>query len=487
LSSLKQKSLRGITWSFIDNIAGSGVTFLTGIILARILSPQVFGLIGMVTVFFAFANTLIDSGFSIGLIRKVQCSPEEYDTVFYFNVGISSVLYFLLFFTAHIISAFFKEPQLVSLIRILSTVIIIDSLSIVQRVIFIRNINFKTQTLISLISSVSAGVIGIGMAYKGYGVWSLVFQQLVKQTLTGILFWAFSSWRPAIRFSIDAFKELFRFGSRILGSGMIVTIQNNIYYLIIGKFFSASSLGFYTRAEQFNSIVTNNISGTFERVFFPVLASIQEEGERLKATLKKILKTSFFITFFALLAMAIMARPMILLLIGPKWEQSVLYLQLLCIGSVFFPFNVVNSNILKVKGRSDLILRLQIIKTILTVIIILSGIFWGIICMLVVRILTTLIATFLNSKYSGRLMDYSIRQQLIDIVPYFISESVILLVMFSLNFIPAENIVILCLQLVTGTVLFFLIFERRKHPEYIEIKEMFMSAILHETPGERNE
>jgi len=478
LNSLKQKSFHGVTWSLIDGIAGSGISFIIGIILARLLTPSAFGLIGMVTVFFTIANTFIDSGFSTGLIRKVHCTKIEYDTVFYFNIAVSIFLYITLFITAPYLAIFFKEPQLTSLVRILSIAIVIDSFSIVQRTILTREINFRLQTKISLISSVASGIVGIGMAYKGFQVWSLVFQILTKQLLNGALLWLFSKWRPTANFSITVFKDMFAFGSKLLGSGLIVTLQNNIYYFVIGKFFSAAGLGFYTRAEQFNAIVTNNITGTLERVFFPVLSSIQEDESRMKDTLRKMIRTSFFITYFALMSMAIVAKPMIFLLIGEKWAESILYLQLICIGSVFFPFNNVNSNILKVKGRSDLILRLQIIKTFLTVIIIIAGIFWGIAIMLTVRIFTVLIATFINSIYSGKLLGYSIKEQVWDISSYFWSESAILAVMLGLSFLPVPIFLQLVIQLSVGFILLILLFEKLKHAEYLEIKAMIINTIF---------
>lgn len=471
--SLKEKSFQGIIWSFIDNISGSGISFIIGIILARLLTPATFGIIGMVTVFFAIANTCIDSGFSTGLVRKVNCTQLDFDTVFYFNIAVSTILYLLFFFTAPYIAKFYGEPQISILIRILASVIVIDSISIVQRVIFTRAINFKVQTKISLISAVTSGIVGIIMAYNGFGVWSLVMQIFTKQILLGVLFWSFSNWRPTLQFSKTVFVEMFRFGSRLLGSGMITSVQNNIYYFVIGKYFSAAGLGYYTRADQFNSIVTNNITGTIERVFLPVLSSIQNEESRMKATLVKMLRTSFFITFFSLMVLAVLAKPMIFLLIGSKWAQSVVYLQLICISSIFFPFSIVNLNILKVRGRSDLILRLQLIKTGLTAVIILSGVFWGITVMLIVRIFTTLIATFINSQYSGKLMNYPVLQQAKDIAPYFFSIGTIILVMAVVSFFPIDNLYMIAfMQVAVAFSLFLLIFEKKQHAEYVEIKSL---------------
>jgi O-antigen/teichoic acid export membrane protein len=474
LSSLKERTFRGVTWSFIDSISGSGISFIIGIILARLLSPSEFGLIGIVTVFLAFSNTFIDSGFSTGLIRKVNCKIIELETVFWFNIVVSFFLYFVLFFSSATIARFFSEPQLNQLLRLIGLVIIVDSLSLVQRTILIRRLDFKTQTKISLISTLTSGVVGVGLAFYGYGVWSLAAQIIMRQTMVSFLLWVFSQWKPKLRFSPSALRDLFGFGSKILGSQLIITTQNQIYYFIIGKFFSASSLGFFTRAEQFNAIVTNSITGTMERVFFPVLASLQNEEPRLKETIRKTLRTSFFITYLALVVLAIAAKPIVYLLLGAKWYQSIVFLQLLCIGSVFFPFNVVNLNILKIKGRSDLILKLQIIKTGLVIINIVIGILWGIVPMLTARIFTTIYATYLNGRYSGNLLNYSFRGQLNDILPYFKSNSIILVVVLGISFLPLNNYLLLALEMSTSILLFFLIFEKSKHEEYFEIKGMLL-------------
>lgn len=478
MSSLKTTSFKGLTWSFIDTLFGSGITFVIGVILARILTPEVFGLIGMVTVLFAIATTIIDSGFSIGLIRKVSCTQQDYSTVFYFNIIIGIVVYALLFFTAPLIALFFKEAQLINIVRVLGLVVIIDAFSIVQRVILTRNVNFKSQTIISMASAVVSGGIGIGMAVSGYGVWSIIIQVLAKQLTNGILLWVFAYWRPALYFSTAIFKELFGFGSKLLVSGLINTIQNNIYYIVIGKYFSTAGLGYYTRAESFNAIVTNNLTGTLERVFFPVLSSMQTDEARLKITFKKMIRTSFFITFFALITLAVIAKPFILILIGAKWYQSILLLQLLCISSIFLPLNAVNLNILKIKGQSGIILHLQVIKSILLAATILCGIFWGIKCMLIARIFITFLSYLLNSFYAGKLIGYNMLEQLADVTPYFWAEFLIAVCMYAISFLPINNYLMLFVQLVVGLSLFFIVFEHKKFAEYIEIKELIVSAIF---------
>jgi O-antigen/teichoic acid export membrane protein len=477
LNSLKNKSFKGLTWGFIDTLAGSGISFVIGIILARLLSPSVFGIVGMVAVIFAIANTVIDSGFSVGLIRKVTCTQEDYSTVFYFNLVISTLLYLILFVSAPFIAVFFREPQLTNITRVLGLVIVIDSLSIVQKVILTRNIDFKSQTIVSLISSILSGIIGIYMAYNEYGVWSLIFQVLTKQLANGFILWLIAKWRPSLVFSITIFKELFSFGSKLLLSGLVNTVQSNIYYLVIGRYFTSVGLGYYTRAESFNAIVTNNLTGTLEKVFFPVLSSIQTDDIRLKSSFKKVIRSSFFISFLALITLAVIAKPFIYILIGPKWDASVLLLQLICLSSIFLPLNSVNLNILKIKGKSNLILRLQIIKSVLLVFTVVAGIFFGINWLLIVRIVTTFLAYWINSWYSGKLIDYNMSEQLKDIAPYFWAIAIIAICMFSFSFLPINNYLMIGGQLSVGALLFFIIFEKKRFEEYLEIKGMIKGVL----------
>ena len=253
--SLKQKTVSGLLWSFVDTIAGQGITFIIGIILARILSPREFGLIGMITVFIAISESFINSGFSSALIRKKDCTNIDFSTVFYFNLAAGILFFLILFFTAPFIAAFFNEPQLTAIVQVLGIVLIIDSLTLIQRTILTKRIDFKLQARISVIASLGSGVIAIVMAYKGFGVWSLVAQRIAKQGLNSIFLWLWNRWKPLLVFSMQSFKELFGFGSKLLVSGLIDTLYRNIYYLIIGKFFSAQELGYYTRADEFNAFL----------------------------------------------------------------------------------------------------------------------------------------------------------------------------------------------------------------------------------------
>ena len=257
--SLRHKTIHGVGWSFIDNISNSGITFLVGLVLARLLTPEEYGIMAMITIFIAISNSIIDSGFSNALIRKTRIERVDYNTVFYFNLTVSILIYVLLHLAAPAISVFFKEPVLLAVIRIIGWVLIINALAIIPRTQFVRNVDFKTQTKVSLISSISSGVIGIGMALGGMGVWSLVGQQLSRQFLNTLFLWVYSKWHPVWEFSTESFKELFGFGSKLLLSGLLNTIYKNIYYIVIGRFYTSAQLGQYTRAEQFNMIFSSNL------------------------------------------------------------------------------------------------------------------------------------------------------------------------------------------------------------------------------------
>ena len=362
--TLKQKTISGLKWSFIDNTANIGLSFIIGIILARLLSPQEFGLIGMITIFIALASSFVNSGFSQALIRKQNCSQTDYSTIFYFNLIVGVVFYLLLFFTAGNISSFFNEPLLKPMVRVLSLGIIINALTLIQSTRLTKQINFKLQTKISIISTVISGAVGIVMAYRGFGVWSLIAKTIIGYFLTSVFLWYWNKWKPSFIFSISSFKELFSFGSKLLVSGIIDTIYRNVYYLVIGKYFSAVELGYYTRADQFQALPSSNLQGIIGRVSYPVMATIQDDIPRLREAYTKLIRSTMLITFVLMLGMAAIARPMILTLIGENWEPCVIYVQMLCFVGMFYPLHALNLNMLQIQGRSDLFLRLEIIKKI---------------------------------------------------------------------------------------------------------------------------
>lgn len=473
-NSLKAKTVKGVTWSLIDNIANSGITFLVGLVLARLLTPAEYGILAMVTIFIAISNSIIDCGFSSALVRKVEVKSIDLNTVFYFNLVISLILYFILFISAPYLSIFFKEPLLTSITRVLGVVLLINAFAIIQRTIFVRKVDFKTQTKISFISSISSGGVGIGMALAGYGAWSIVGQQILRQLLNTVLLWIYGKWYPIWEFSKKSFQELFSFGSKILLSGLIDAIYQNIFYFIIGRFYSSASLGQYTRATQFSSIFSSNLSSVVQRVSYPVLSSIQDDTFRLKQAYRKIIQSTMLVAFICMLGLAAVAKPLIIILIGEKWLPAAYYLQILCFSSMLYPLQAINLNILQVKGRSDLFLKLEIIKKCIAIIPIMLGIFIGIEYMLWCWVLTSVISLFLNSYYSASLINYSTIEQIKDILPSFLTSSLVSFTMWSITLLDISVYFIFPLQCMLGLSLILLMCEKLRRSEYLEIKQVIL-------------
>ena len=475
--SLKKKAIRGVSWSFVDNIASQGITFLVGIILARLLSPAEFGILGMITIFIAISNSIIDSGFSNALIRKNDAKRIDYNTVFIFNLVLSLVLYGVLYVASPAISRFFHEPQLVAITRVMGLLLLINALGIIQRTLLVKRVDFKTQTKVSVIASLGSAVVGVGMAWAGFGVWSLVGQQLSRQFLNTLFLWVFNRWRPLLEFSIQSFKELFSFGSKLLASGLIDTLFKNIYYIIIGRFYSAAQLGQYTRAEQFNMIFSSNLTSVIQRVSYPVLSSIQNEAERLREAYRRVIKSTMLVAFACMLGLAACAKPVILILIGEKWLAAAEYLQIICFSGMLYPLHAINLNILQVKGRSDLFLKLEIIKKGLAVLPITLGIIYGIKVMLLAKVFNSFLAYYLNARYSKSMVNYSVKEQIADILPTFLVSLGVAGVMWGITWLDLNVYLQLIVQVSVGLTLAGVIYEKLNLEEYKELKGIALSIL----------
>lgn len=475
--SLKNKTVKGASWSFIDSIAGQGITFLVGLVLARLLTPEEYGLIGIIIIFIAVFNSIVDSGFSNALIRKNDAKDIDYNTVFISNLVLSVVLFGVLYISAPAISNFFNQPQLISLLRVMGSIVIINAFAIIQRTILVKQVDFKTQTKVSLISSISSGVIGIGMAVGGLGVWSLVGQQISRQFLNSLFLWIYSNWYPKLQFSSNSFKDLFNFGWKLLVSGLIDTIWREIYQVVIGKCYAPATLGQYTRAQQFASICSSNLTTVVQRVSFPILSSVQDDKERLKSGYKRIIKVTMLLTFSLMLGLAAVSKPMILVLIGEQWLSCVPFLQIICLQMMLYPLHSLNLNMLQVQGRSDLFLKLEIIKKIIAIGPLLLGIFVNIYWMLGGSVVTGFIAYYLNAYYSGPFLNYSIKEQVKDILPSFGVALAMAVPVFAMSFIPLNPFILLPLQIVVGVIIAISICEGTKLPEYLELKGIVLPML----------
>ena len=418
--SLKSKTLHALSWSFVEGIGTRSVQFVIGLILARLLFPEQFGLIAMLYVFIAVANTFIESGFGAALIQKRNATQIDICSIFYFNIVVGLAAAGMLCLAAPWIAAFYNQPILTTLTRAMSLIIVINSFGLIQSTILAKQIDFKTQTKVSLLAGGISGIIGIVLAVAGFGVWSLVVQQVSGSLSRTVFLWFFNPWRPSLLFSFNALREMFGFGSRLLASALLSQIFDNIYYVVIGRLFSAADLGFFTCAMALAELPSRTLSGMVVRVTFPVFSAVQDDPARLKRCLKKALTFLVAVNFPIMIGLAVIARPLVMVLLTDKWVECIPYLQLLCVMGLLFPLHLINLNVLQALGRSDLFLRLEIIKKVLIVINIAVTWRWGIAAMIDGMIVFSFICYFLNSYYTGILIGYPIGEQLQDLLAYLI-------------------------------------------------------------------
>ena len=470
-SNLKEKTARGIKWGFIDNVAGVGIIAIANLILARILSPQDFGIIGMTAIFITLSNSLIDSGFSSALIRLKSVTEKDLNTVFHFNFVTSLLLYAILYFTAPLIAGFFGQPVLTDIVRVLSLSMIVNALCIVQKVILIRRIDFRTQAIASTVSSVLSSGVAIWMALYGFGVWSLVALQVLKSVFTAVILWLCSKWFPSFLFSVKSLKEMFSFGGRMLLTAIVSTLWSEIYSFIIGKTYAPSVLGQYSRADKFRNMVTSNISTVMQRVTYPVLSMINDEKDRQARAYRKILRTAVLIMFPAVLGLAAVSEPLVLTLIGDQWVPAVGYLRILCLSGLFTPLMFCSVSILNADGRSDLTLYLEIFKTAMAVFPVLAGIFFSIEALLWTAVAASAVSYLAYAAAVSRIAGYSVWRQLKDVAPFFAVSAVMAAAVFCISFITAPQWLVLLIQIVLGVAIVVFAYEFvYRNEEYREVR-----------------
>ena len=473
--NLKAKTAKGVGWGFADNVLGLGITAVANIILARILSPADFGIIGMTAIFMTLSTSLVDSGFTGALTRKKDTVKADFDTVFYFNLAVSCLLYAVLFLCSPFIARFFREPILVPVIRILGISLVINAFGIVQKIILVRRIDFRTQAWISLVSSFAAAVAAVAMAFYGFGVWSLVVLQVGKLAVNTILLWSVSKWHPGLCFSRKSFKDMFSFGSRLLITSIISTIWSEMYSFIIGKMYSSSVLGQYSRADKVKNMVTSNVSSVMQKVSYPVLASIQDEGERQINVYRKILKTTVLISFTAVFGIWAVAGPFIITVFGNQWLPAVDYLRILCFSGLFLPLMMCSANVINADGRSDITLVLEIVKTVMGLIPVVFGIIFSVEALLWSMVGVSFILFVVHAAYVSKVIHYSVGRQLADILPTLCVSIVMALIVNAMNMLTMPQWLLLLLQICAGGTIVVLAYEFvYKSTEYRDIKnELF--------------
>ena len=468
--SLKNKTVKGTLWSTLERFSVQGIMFVVMIIMARVLSPEDYGLVGMITIFIAVSQSLIDSGFSQALIRKQDRTETDNSTVFYFNIAVGGALYAILYLCAPLISDFYGEPQLTPITRAIGLSIVFNSLSVVQRALLTVRLDFKTQAKATLIGAVVSGAAGVTMAYTGFGVWAIVTQQVVNLALVTLFLWVFSHWKPICSYSWKSFRELFSFGSKLLASGLLDTLYRNMYLIVIGKVFKASDLGYYTRAHQFSDFASSNITGIFQRVSYPVLCTIQDDDTRLADVYRRLLKVSAFVIFPLLMGLAAVARPLVITFLTEKWLSAATLLVPLCFAGMWYPVHAINLNLLQVKGRSDLFLRLEIIKKALGVAMLCITLPMGLLPMCWGMLANSIISLVINTHYTGRLIHLGFLAQMRDLLPSLaLSMATGAAVHATVTLIPMHPGLALAAGVIEGAALYSAIAKLLRFKEFAEL------------------
>lgn len=424
----KVLAIKGMAWVFCDKFATQVLQFVFGVILARLLSPSDYGVIGMLAIFLAISSMFVDSGFGTALIQKKDRTEVDYATVFYFNIVVASFFYIILFIVAPWIARFYNMPILTDVCRVIALGLPLGALSSVHRSRLTILLNFKLQTIVSLVSLLVTGSLGIFLAYKGYGVWAIVWQGLCGSLLSIVLLWSLTKWHPIFAFSTESFKRFFSFGWKHLCSSLINCVYGNLYTLVIGKAFGAADIGYYTRANGYAQLPANTVTDTVVRVNFPILAQVQDDRDKLISAYKRLLQTPMFFLVPVAFGLAAVAEPLITIMIGKKWLPCAPYLQVLCFGSIFSPLTFINLNLLYVKGRTDYVLKLELMKKPIAFAIVFSFIPFGIFWMCVGKAVYDVIAFTFNCHYTKKLLNYGLSQQVKEVLPIMINGVIMVIV-----------------------------------------------------------
>lgn len=475
--NIRKKIAKGTFWSAIDIISGQGVTFVVGLVLARLLTPSDYGLIGICLIINTVLSAFVDGGFSNSLIRKKEVSDLDYNTMFLSNIGLSIGLYILLYLATPFIASFFNNDVLEKLIHITSLILIIDALSIVQNTIITKRLDFKLRAKASFTASIISGCIGIVLALKGYGVWALAVQIVSRSLLNTILLVIVNRWLPCFTFSRDSFRYMWSFGWKLVATTMLNQIFNEIYQTVVAKCYTPATLGQYTRAREYAKIFSSNISNIIQRVSFPMLSNIQDDKERLLSVYRKSIKMTSFVTFVCLFSLSSVSDSLIYVLIGPQWHQAAQFLPLICLSLSLQPLSAINLNIMKVYGRSDVVLKLEIIKKSMAILPIALGIFVGIYWMLVGSVITGISAFVINTYYIGKQMEYTSLQQIKDIIPSIRIALLIAIPAYIITILDASELLTLLLQVICIVALFFSLCIFTKNEEYKELMKMVNTLI----------
>lgn len=446
--------LSNLIWRFLERFGAQIVMFVVSIVLARLLDPAIYGTIALVTVITTILQVFVDSGLGNALIQKKDSDDIDFSTVFYFNLIICVILYFILFLFAPLISKFYAIEGLTSVIRVLGLTLIISGVKNVQQAYVSKHLLFKRFFFSTIGGTLISAAVGIVLAIYGYGVWALVAQYLVNLGVDTLILWITVRWRPKLTFSFARLKQLFSYGWKLLVSGLLNTVYDNVYKLVIGKVYTSEDLAFYNQGEQFPKVIVSNINASIDSVLLPTMSEVQDDKERVKAMTRRAIKTSSYIMWPLMVGLGVCAEPVVSLLLTDKWLFCVPFLRIFCFTYAFYPIHTANLNAIKAMGRSDMFLKLEIIKKVFAIALLLSTVWFGVMIMAYGLLLSTVISSFINAFPNKKLLNYSYFEQLKDIIPSILLSAVMGTAVYCIKFIGLSSVLTLVIQIPLGVVIY---------------------------------
>lgn len=451
----KSKVLSSLMWKLLERSGTQGIQFIVQIVLARILLPNDYGIIALIAIFITVANVFVQSGFNTALIQKKDATEEDFSSVFYLSLFIAIILYALIFFASPYIAYFYKTPELISVLRVLSITLIFGAFNSIQNAIISRRMEFKKLFASSIGAIILSGITGIVLAYIGLGVWALVAQQLVNQLSVTAILWFTVKWRPKLIFSFSKINKLFSYGWKLLLSALIDTLYMNLRSLIVGKIYSPSMLGYYNRGDQFPQLIVSNINGSIQSVMLPTLSSEQDNKQKVKELVRRSIVTSSFLLFPMMIGLAVVGESLIKIILTDKWLPCVPFMQIFCLSYALWPIHTANLQAINALGRSDIFLKLEIIKKLMGIIILIISMFLGVYAIAVGTLISGIISTFINAHPNLKLLNYSYTEQIKDIMPSFIISIIMGIIIYPIKFMNNSVIIILIIQIIIGIVIYF--------------------------------
>lgn len=470
--------IKNFFWRFAERCGAQIVTFIVSIVLARILTPEDYGTVALVTVFTTIMQVFVDSGLGTALIQKKDADDLDFSSVFYFNFAVCLVLYLIMFFAAPFIAAFYDNESLIPIVRVISLTIVISGVKGIQQSYVSRNMLFKRFFFATLGGTIFSAFVGIYMAYAGFGVWAIVAQQLSNTTIDTLILWITVKWRPQKMFSWERLKGLLSFGWKLLASALLDTVYNNLRSLVIGKFYSSSDLAYYNQGRQFPSVIVTNVNTSIDSVLLPSMSTAQENRARLQSMMRRAIKTSTYVMAPLMMGLAFCAEPIVRLVLTDKWLPCVPFMRIFCITFLFYPIHTANLNAINAMGRSDLFLKLEVVKKIVDIILLFSTMWFGVIAMAYSMLISTLASMVINSWPNRKLLGYSFIEQMRDILPG-ISVAVFMgLCVGVVPFLGLPTIVTLLIQIPSGALIYLLLSAVLKLESYQYIYGKAKSFVL---------